>query len=566
MLERIEVRDFALLEALDVEFPDDLAIFTGETGAGKSLVVGSIGFLFGARADTDVIREGAAECSVSGILDVSRNEAALGWLKSRGISAEDGKVALRRGIRTNGRSYAWICGQSVTRSDLAEFTALDCDIHGQHEHQSLLKPESHMNLLDRFGALESECAAYAVLYTKWADEVRTYRRAAAEAAKMAREMDFLAFSVDELKRAALKKGEDEELAAEERVLGQHEKLHTAAENAVQTLWGSQEGGVLSALRKTKAGLENTALIDPRAETLSKRFSDAYFEIEDIAESLRSYFDGLRFDPQRLEEIESRQAELRKLKKKYGPTIDAMIARLEEDEARLVSGKNWDVDKIAMEAAIVRSGSAAQEAALRLSALRKAAAEALSEKIETGLSGLGMPHAKFWIEVASRTDASGSLAPGPDGIDVVEFKIAPNPGESAKPLAKIASGGELSRVALAIKTVLASMDTVGTLIFDEIDSGIGGEVALAVGQRLKELSRSHQVFCVTHLASIAAMAGTQYRVGKEVRGDRTVTSVEPLAGKRREEEIARMLAGDPEGAVSIAHAAALLNRNGVRREN
>lgn len=565
MLERIEVRDFALIEYSAVDFSAGFTVFTGETGAGKSLVVDAIGFLFGARADTDVIRHGAQDCAVTGLVNVSRCPEARAWLESRHIEAEEETVLLRRELRVNGRSYAWIGGQPVTRSDLATFTSRICDIHGQHEHQSLLDPAYHLTLLDRFGGLEDPCRKYGDLYDRWAADVRRYREAVAEEQRMARERDFLAFTVDELRKAALKPGEDEALATEERVLAQHEKLFAQVDSASASLGSGASGGggnapaadAAHALRKAKAALQAAAGIDPRLNELAARLSDSYFEVEDIAQSLRQYRDALSYDPERLEAIQSRQAELKRLGRKYGATVEAMLDRLARDTERLEASARWESERQDLERAIGESGRIAQEAARALSGARKVAAEALGLRVTDALSGLGMLKAGFHVEISQKKDASGSLLPGRDGIDLVEFLIAPNPGEPPKALARIASGGELSRVALGVKAVLAEKDPVGILVFDEIDSGIGGEVAVAVGRRLRSLADTHQVLCVTHLASIAAMAETQLGIGKEVRDGRTVTTVERLSGRRREEEIARMLSGDPQGAVSVAHAAVLL---------
>lgn len=575
MLERIEVRDFALIEYAAVDFSRGFTVFTGETGAGKSLVVDAIGFLFGARADTDVIRHGAQDCAVTGLVDVSGSPDARAWLESRNMEAEGNGALLRRELRINGRSYAWICGQPVTRADLAAFTARLCDIHGQHEHQSLLDPAYHLSLLDRFGNLEGQCQRYGELYDRWASDVRRYREAVAEEQRMARERDFLAFSVEELRKAALKPGEDEALAAEERILAQHEKLFAQVDAACAALAGGAAGGAGGgqstdyaadaehALRKAKSALEAAAAIDARLGELASRIADAYFEVSDISQSLRHYQDGLSYDPARLEAIEARQSELKRLGRKYGGSVEAMLERLAKDGERLEASRRWESEREELERAIGESGRIAQEAAMELSRSRKAVAEAFGSRVTQALASLGMAKAGFHVDITQRKDSSGSLLPGRDGIDNVEFLIAPNPGEPRKALAKIASGGELSRVALGVKAVLAEKDTVGTLVFDEIDSGIGGEVALAVGRQLRALAGSHQVLCVTHLASIASMAETQLGIGKELREGRTVTTIERLEGRRREEEIARMLSGDPRGAESMAHAAALLEAHGAR---
>jgi DNA repair protein RecN (Recombination protein N) len=562
MLERLSVRDFALIDAAEVEFDGGLVLFTGETGAGKSLIVGALGFLFGGRGDSTAIREGAEECSVSATLGVSGNATAMKWLASHDMPDEGGEVLLRRGLRLNGRSYAYIQNRAVSRADLAEFTALVADIHGQHEHQSLLDPESHLLLLDSYADLGPVREDYRNAYESWTERVREYRKKLAEAERREREQEFLAFAVKEIQAAKIKPNEDEELMREEKILSQHEKLFTAVSEASSGLSsrGADQQGALDSLRKARNSLGAAADIDAKLKELSARLDGAFIEVEDIAQGVALYCEGLRFDPGRLEDIESRLAELRRLKKKYGPSLDDVMARLRSDAAAIEAFSSWGEEKPRLEREIAGLKAKAVELAEALSARRKAAALAFSKNIEAILTKLGMPHAQLPISVQPAMSEAGRLMLSSSGMDRVEFIIAPNVGEAPKPLARIASGGELSRVALAIKAVLSSKDTVDTLVFDEIDTGIGGEVAADVGAYLKEVSNFRQVLCVTHLASIAARAGQHYRVAKRVEEGRTVTRIDLLEGHEREIEIARMLAGDKDGAASLAHAADLIKRS------
>jgi len=559
MLEHLSVKDFALIDEAEVDFSGNLVLFTGETGAGKSLIVGAIGFLFGGRADSGIIREGSDECMVSAVLGVEANKSAKEWLSSRDIPDDEGIVILRRGLKGGGRSYAYIQNRAVSRSDLADFTSLIADIHGQHEHQSLLNKESHLSLLDSFASLDEEKESYKASYEAWNVKLREYRMKLADAARRERERDFLAFAANEIRAAKIKPNEDDELEREEKILSQHEKLFDAVKGAAESLAlrGGEVNGVMGDLRKTKAGLAAAKEIDSGLSELTERLDSAYFEIEDIAESVAAYLEGLKFDPNRLEEIESRLAELRRLKKKYGPSLADVMEREKRDAEALESFAAWQDDRIALEKTIAGLKKEALEKAERLSGKRKKAAAEFSAKVETILARLGMPHARMPVSMSQTKSESGKILLTHDGMDDVEFLIAPNIGESSKPLIKIASGGELSRVALAIKAVLSSKDAVDTLIFDEIDTGIGGEVAVAVGSYLKDISRYKQVFCVTHLATIAARADMHYSVDKIIEAGRTVTRIQLLEGRHREEEIARMLAGDKEGAASLAHAAELL---------
>ncbi len=571
MLEELTVRDFALIERLSVSFTGGLNLLTGETGAGKSLLVGAIGFLLGAKADTGVIRQGAEESLVTGVLDVSRNAEAQAWLSARGLEPEEGRVLVRRGIKSNGRGSAYIQNQSALRSDLAELTSLLVDLHGQHEHQSLLLPENHRKLLDSYARIEGEAAAFGERFAALSAERRAYESALASEAERGREIEFLRFAVDEIGKAKLRLGEEEELQAEELLLSQHEKLFAAVEAAHGALSGGPAGagdegeGALAALRRLRSGLEGAGAIDPSLSDLARRSDDAFYELEDVADSLRHYLGSLSFRPERLEEVETRLSDIRKLKKKYGATIEAVLERLEEDKGRLSRLETWEEDKGEIERRIAGMEAEVLSAALALSEKRRAAAAGLQSKIESIVRTLGMPSAKFFVRVGRKLADGGKPVVGPYGVDEIEFLIAPNPGENAKPLARIASGGELSRVALAAKTVLAGSDSVDCLIFDEVDAGIGGEVAVAVGEHLKSLGKSKQVLCITHLASIAVRADNHYRVEKEVSGGRTTTRLSRMEGRVRAEEIARMLAGDPREEASIAHATELLRKYGNWRD-
>ena len=566
MLEELSVRDFALIDRLSVSFSGGLSILSGETGAGKSLLIGAIGFLLGGKADTGVIRTGAEEALVTGLVDVSASPEAQAWLAARGIEAEEGRVLVRRGIKSNGRGSIFIQNQPALRADLAELTGLLVDLHGQHEHQSLLASENHRRILDRYAGLEAEVEEFGLRFAELSSKRRSYESALASEKERARETEFLRYAVEEIGKAKLKRGEEAELEAEERLLGQHEKLYAAVAEAHEALSRADEsGGILSSLRRGRSALEAAQAIDPALADLSRRSDDAYYELEDVADSLRSYLGGLRYSPARLEEIESRLAELHKLKKKYGGSVEDLLSRLAEDQERLSRLETWEEDKEGLAAEIAALESRILAAALALSEKRKKAAGSLETRIEAILRTLGMPRARFLVRMGRKEPEGGKPVVGQHGVDEIEFLIAPNPGEPPKPLSRIASGGELSRVALAAKTVLAETDTVDTLIFDEIDAGIGGEVAVAVGEHLKALGSRRQVLCITHLASIAARADNHYRVEKEVADGRTSTRLARMEGRPRAEEIARMLAGDPEAEASVAHATELLRKYGNWRD-
>jgi len=436
-------------------------------------------------------------------------------------------------------------------------------MHGQHEHQSLLSRENQRILLDRYGGTEEEAAAYAAEYQELLARRRRFEKLQASEKSQLREMDILTFAINEIENAQLRTGEDEELEREKQIVSQHEKLYTLLDEIHQKTAESRTGS-LSLLRDVRSAMESVSSIDPELVPLSKRVEDAFFEIEDVAEELRRYQLSVRFSPDRLEEIESRLAQIHRLEKKYGDTVDEVLEFARESKEQLASMENWQEDKETLLKDIADREEQVGRLALRLSDRRRAAAEELTRLVGQKLQTLGMPKAVFAVEVSQHLDDEGRPTPGPHGIDQVEFTISPNKGEPLKPLRSIASGGELSRIMLAIKSVIAETDRISSLIFDEIDTGIGGEVALAVGEHLQALSAGKQVLCITHLASIAVYADNHVKVEKYVEGDRTFTDVATIDGDERVREIARMLAGDSAGEVSLTHAEDLLKRYSPQR--
>ncbi len=561
MLEEITVRDFALIDNISLQFSPGFNILTGETGAGKSLLIGAISFLLGAKSDAALIREGADECVVTGSFDIAGTPPATDWLAERGIEADESRIVIRRAYKSGGRGFIYIQGQAVSRSDLLSLTALLVDIHGQHEHQNLLLTENHRILLDRFAGIEEKLDSYAQTYRQLHSLREEREKAEAEMRQRHLEADFLRFQVQEITAAKLKSDEKEELETEENVLTQHEKLFASVEMAYAGLSFSGDGAA-SSLRKAKTALETASSIDPRLMDQAKRLADAFYEVDDLADSIRSYRDSLSFDPLRLEWIETRLAEIHRLEKKYAASVPEILERAENNKTKLIASENWEEDRAKMDAQIETLQEELASRGMEISIARTKASSHLAAAIESILRTMGMPNTGFLVSVTPRRNESGNAVFGPNGCDEVEFLISPNPGSPTRPLARIASGGELSRVALAVKTVLSGLDNVETLIFDEIDTGIGGEAAASVGRHLRELGKTRQVLCITHLASIASMASSHFRVEKEVSGASTLTRIAYLAGKERTAEIARMLAGDQEGETSLAHAAELLRKNSL----
>ncbi|MDR1785125.1 MAG: DNA repair protein RecN [Spirochaetaceae bacterium] len=562
MLEELAIKDFALIDTVSLEFAPGFTALTGETGAGKSILIGALSFLLGGKADTGCIRTGAEEARVSGVFSLDRGGAgALEWLSDHGIDSEDNRVRLRRAIRVNGKNGAWIESAPVTRAELADFAALLTDIHGQRDHESLLRSGEHRRSLDEFAGISGETARFTLAYS---DLVKKREELAAlEDASLRRDekIEMLRYAVEEIAGAKLKPGEEEELTQEEKRLNQYEKLYAAVEEAL----GLLSGDLLSGLKKLNALLDQAAGFDEALKGAAKRCEAGFYEYTDIAEDLRAYSRGLVFDPERLNAVEERLALLFKLRKKYPPErgkaggIEGVIAYGESAQGELERLSRSEENQEALKAEIGRMERALYLAAKNLSQKRRAASTLMASGVESVLAKLGMGGARFVVSITEKESAEFDQKCGPYGIDNVEFLFSANPGVPEKPLNKIASGGELSRVMLALKTVFAGRDSIDTLVFDEIDTGIGGEVSVSVGAHLKQLSKNKQILCITHLASIAVYADTQMKVEKRVAGNRTATSVRAVTGEERTAEIGRMLSGDPGSAQSLDHARALLQK-------
>jgi DNA repair protein RecN (Recombination protein N) len=557
MIEDLSVRDFALIDSVSLEFGPGLNILSGETGAGKSILIGALTFLLGGKGGTDSIRTGAEEARVSGTILLERGAcAARAWLAERGIEPDGDRVLIRRSIRSNGKSAAWIQDSPVTKAELADFTAELVDIHGQHDHQSLLKVGEHRRFLDAYAGIVEEVAAFTELYAALAEKRRSREEMNASERERAEKAELLSFAVTEITEARLKSDEEDELAAEEQRLSQFERLNAQIEQVSEAL-GHE--GIVPALKRARAALETAVGIDPTLSATLARVEAAYYELEDLSAVLRRYRDGLSFDPARLEAVEERLSAIYKLKKKYGPTVADVLAHAEESARQLERLAGLEEGRATIDAEIAELERRVFRAGSAISEKRKQASAGLEKSVEGILRTLGMANARFACSLAVREGSETTQVSGPYGFDVVEFLISPNAGESAKPLARIASGGELSRVMLALKTVLAKADETGTLIFDEIDTGIGGEVALSVGSHLRELSAGKQVLCITHLASIASCADVQIKIEKTESGGKTSTGARAVSGEERVAEIARMLAGDGGSAASVQHARELLAR-------
>jgi DNA repair protein RecN (Recombination protein N) len=561
MLEELAVTNYALIDRVHVRFSRGLNVLTGETGAGKSILVGALGLLLGQKADTSVIRSGSDETVVHGVVNVADNPDALAWLASRGLEAEDGTIILRRVIKRSGRSATFVQSAPVTRADLQQLAAGLFDYHGQHEHQSLLDVDNHRRLIDRFGGSEDLAAEVASLYQGWSSARARLAKLVASERERLREIDLLGFAVKEIDEAALSPDEEERIEGEHRVLANHEKLFRLLEEVHGLLAGSGTGA-LAALRRSREAMEEIAQIEAGLARASHQLQDAFFEIEDFDATIRGYLADVRYDPERFAEVEARLALIHGLKRKYGDSVAEILEYRDRCARELDALENWEGEKEKLTAEIQQLARQLQEKAAELSQRRKAAAARLQQLVEAELAQLGMPRSRFGVLVQPRRGEDGKPSIGAQGLDDVEFVIAPNVGEPFKRLRLIASGGEISRVMLAIKSVLVESDHISTLIFDEVDTGVGGQVALAVGERLAALASSKQLLCITHLATIAVRADNHLKVEKVESGGRTLTRVESVRAERQAEEIARMLSGDADNETSLTHARELMERYGA----
>jgi DNA repair protein RecN (Recombination protein N) len=565
MLEELLIKNYALIDTLQVSFNTGLNVLTGETGAGKSIIVGALGFLLGGKTDVSSIRSGCEEMEVSAIVSLSSDSKdAIEWLSVHGLQSEDGQIVLRRTLKQNGRSTAYIQGTPVSKTDLSEFTSCLFDLHGQHDQQALLRIDTHRRYLDRFAGLESEVMGFTSIFLALSDIRKKIEESRAAEKDRSNRLDLLRFAVDEISSSKIRIGEIEELEQEEHRLASWEKLAKTIDTACSLL-SDDELSSINTLRKSSAALDASSRLDSTIKPLSERLSNCFYEIEDCSEQLKAYRDSLVYDPARMEELEDRLSALYKLKKKYGES--------EQEILDFQSNSLQEIDQLEHfeenQGKLINQASLLEQELLasshKISQARKKAAEDLQKRVSSILATLGMVKAAFVVEVRPKISESGKKSFNQWGADEVEFFISANLGEPLRELGKTASGGELSRIMLAIKTVLANTDMVGTLIFDEIDTGIGGEVAVAVGQHLASLGTCKQIFCITHLASIAVRADNHLLVRKYTQEGRTGTGLTCLSEQERRQEIARMLAGDSGDVAALTHADELLAKYNKRSE-
>ncbi|MBI5952003.1 MAG: DNA repair protein RecN [Chloroflexi bacterium] len=563
MLTELHIQNFAIIDKLDLRFDSGLIILTGETGAGKSIILDAVVMLIGGKADTTFVRTDADTAFVEAVFHLtgSEREAVHFVLNREELMDDPNYVTLMREVRKEGRSVARINGRTVNVGLLKELGALLVDIHGQAEHLSLLDPRAHLGLLDRFAEVGQPLSDYRQTYHTLLNlrrELTDLRKAQSDSD---RRIEMLTYQAEEIESARLKAGEDEELRKERDRLANAESLAQNAQEALAVLdEGSPETPAATDLIGQAAqALGALAKIDAAQSELANQADLLLDTISDVIHSLRDYLEEIEFNPKRLEDVEERLDLIHSLVRKYGGSIPAVIAYGTDARKQLetITGAAERINELEMQEAKLLEQLAKQGGTL--SKKRKSAAVEMGNGIEAELNDLKMQSARFGVDFQTKPDPNGApLADGSriafdqNGFDRVEFLIAPNPGEGLKPLAKIASGGETSRLMLGLKNVLARADEVPSLIFDEIDQGIGGRVGMVVGQKLWNLSRSHQVFCVTHLPQLAVFGDQHYQVQKLVKDGRTLTRVERLEGEQRLLELSQMLGEVGEGTLRSAH--------------
>jgi DNA repair protein RecN (Recombination protein N) len=563
MLTELRIENFAIIDKLDLDFAPGLIIFTGETGAGKSIIMDALEMLLGGRADATVLRADADRASVEGAfkLDGAEKTAVIEVLRREDLLDDENYVTLAREVRREGRSIARVNGRTVNVTLLREIGAWLVDIHGQTEHLSLLDTRAHLGLLDRFAGVDSLQAAYRQTYTQLQAVRRQLSELRAAQADAERRIEMFTFQAEEIEAARLKPGEDEELRRERDRLANAESLAANAQEALQLLdEGTPETpAVTDQLGQAVAALSSLARVDTSKAELSARAETLLENLSDLAHELRDYLETIEYNPKRLEDAEERLDLVHRLLRKYGGTVEAVLAfgaKARRDLETITNAAEKLGELAAKESELLKELA---DRGTRLSEKRKKAGGVLSKGIETELDDLKMASARFGVDFQTKPDAQG-LPLGKDsrvafdasGFDRVEFLVAPNPGEGLKPLAKIASGGETSRLMLALKNVLARADQIPSLVFDEIDQGIGGRVGGVVGQKLWHLGRAHQVFCITHLPQLAAFGDQHFQVQKLVNNGRTTTQVRRLEGDDRLLELAQMLGDVGEGTLRSAH--------------
>lgn len=557
MLQSLYLENIALIEKLGIELFPGFNVLTGETGAGKSIIIDAVNFVLGERTSRDLIRNGAARAKVEAVFSLNEGDAAFAALDALGIECDGNELILSRELSAAGRNACRVNGTLVPVASLKSVSDTLVDIHGQHEHQALLDAENHISYLDAYCHAESLPIIEKIdTIVSRRNELMLKRNSGfASEREREREMDMLRYQIEEIASANLEVGEEERLSAEKTVLLNAERIRTALETAHMALSGAEEGSALSAIDTARRSMRDIAALNKDYEALSDKIEELYYAAEDISFALRDTSENVESDMQRLEEIEQRLKLISDLKRKYGRTVEDVIDFGKDAETKLNELENAEALAAELDAKLDKLKAEYNVAADELSKVRRAAGERLKRDVLKELKDLGMAKAMFDVALS---DASGG-EPRKGGRETAEFMLSANPGEPLKPLEKVASGGELSRIMLCFKSIFADNDRVPTLIFDEIDTGISGRTAAVVGEKMLGIAKKHQVICVTHLAQIAALADAHLMVCKYDDGKNTFVETRQLNEEEKVQRIAQMMDGESDSPSALTHARELIAR-------
>ena len=551
MLQELSIKDFAIIDEIQISFQPKMTVLTGETGAGKSIIIDALGLLAGGRGSTEFIRKGEKKAVIQGLFTLPREANTYNILEEYGIDSEDGQIILQRDLYRGGRNICRINGMMVNLATLRKIGETLIDIHGQNEHQELMKPENHIDLLDEYDKKTSELRnQYQVVYQNYRKLKLSMEKKEADEKAWAQRLDMLNFQVKEIEEAGLKINEEDELVEEKNKLDNFQAIHDALELSYQILSG-EKIDVVGNLGNAMNELSDVSDLSENLQEINTKISDAFYSLEDAARDISDELDSMEWNGERLNEIEERLELIHQLKRKYGDTIEDILHYHIRIVKELREMENAEQNSEKQERQLSEALEKVKELAIKLSKQRKKSAKKLEKMIHEQLSALYMDKAVFAVKFLNNSKLYSK------GIDKVEFYIQTNPGEEMGPLAKIASGGELSRIMLALKTIFSQKMGVTSIIFDEVDTGVSGRVAQAIAEKISQISNNSQVLCITHLPQVAAIADNHYYISKSVNDGRTETSLEELDEKQKIREIARMLSGSEITELTLKHAEELI---------
>ncbi|OJF03335.1 DNA repair protein RecN [Weissella confusa] len=560
MLQELSIQNFAIIPKLNISFQPGMTVLTGETGAGKSIIIDAVGLLTGGRGSQDFIREGTDKAVLQGLIDVEAGQPITQLLDELGIPLEDNQLLIHRELHKSGRNVIRVNGSLVNATTLKEIGQHLVDIHGQNEHQELMQVECHLSLLDEYGkkTIGPVLEKYRAAYDTYRSLESAFHKRQADEQAWAQRLDMLSFQSKELADASLVEGEEEMLEAEYQELTNFQDVLAALSKAHEALDGDWDNNGLETISTAMSAMEDIEELSPKYATLTEAVRGAYYELQEAASEILSVRDGLEFDEERLREVDDRLNLIRSLERKYGATITDVLAHQAKVDAELAEMGGGEQSAAELAEQVEVAEQKARTLAEKLHELRLKAAKQLATKIHEQLSDLYMEKAVFSAHITELKELNAT------GLDAVEFYIQTNPGEGAKPLVKIASGGELSRMMLAMKTIFSREQGITSIIFDEVDTGVSGRVAQAIAEKIAVIGRYSQVLTITHLPQVAAVADNHYFIEKQVVGDRTETSIHTLSEDERVNEVARMLSGDELTDAAKENARDLIQRAVAKR--